>query len=55
MNGFSDAFLLEAERHAAWGAAQLEALTAFLPDDPQVPRAGIDPVTLPRTLVTGAA
>ncbi len=31
---FSDAFLLEAERHAAWGAAQLEALTAFLPDGP---------------------
>lgn len=31
---FSDAFLLEAERHAAWGAAQLEALTAFLPDAP---------------------
>ncbi|KPH99507.1 hypothetical protein OV450_5220 [Actinobacteria bacterium OV450] len=31
VNGFSDAFLLEAERHAAWGAAQLEALTAFLP------------------------
>ncbi|MFI2205374.1 DUF6882 domain-containing protein [Streptomyces sp. NPDC020192] len=31
---FSDAFLLEAERHAAWGAAQLEALTAFLPEGP---------------------
>jgi hypothetical protein len=31
---FSDAFLLEAERHAAWGAAQLEALTSFLPDGP---------------------
>jgi hypothetical protein len=31
---FSDAFLLEAERHAAWGAAQLDALTAFLPDGP---------------------
>ncbi|MGW0084174.1 DUF6882 domain-containing protein [Streptomyces sp. NPDC003393] len=31
---FSDAFLLEAERHAAWGAAQLQALTAFLPDGP---------------------
>ncbi|QES53819.1 hypothetical protein DEJ51_05770 [Streptomyces venezuelae] len=26
----------------------------FLPDDPQVPRAALDPVTLPRTLVTGA-
>ncbi|PRH77349.1 hypothetical protein C6N75_20705 [Streptomyces solincola] len=34
VNRFSDAFLLEAERHAAWGAAQLEALTAFLPDGP---------------------
>ncbi|MDJ0382022.1 DUF6882 domain-containing protein [Streptomyces sp. G-G2] len=32
---FSDAFLFEAERHAAWGAAQLEALTAFLPDGGQ--------------------
>ncbi|MFI5688077.1 DUF6882 domain-containing protein [Streptomyces sp. NPDC051636] len=31
---FSDAFLLEAERHAAWGAAQLDALTAFLPEGP---------------------
>ncbi|MFF8865383.1 hypothetical protein ACF08B_25340 [Streptomyces sp. NPDC015139] len=31
---FSDAFLLEAERHAAWGAAQLEVLTGFLPDGP---------------------
>ncbi|MFG2332518.1 DUF6882 domain-containing protein [Streptomyces sp. NPDC048604] len=31
---FSEAFLCEAERHAAWGAAQLEALTAFLPDAP---------------------
>lgn len=31
---FSEAFLLEAERHAAWGAAQLDALTAFLPDGP---------------------
>ncbi|WP_326807969.1 hypothetical protein OHB04_20280 [Streptomyces sp. NBC_01775] len=31
---FSDAFLLEAERHAAWGAVQLEALTAFLPEGP---------------------
>ncbi|MCC5474741.1 DUF6882 domain-containing protein [Streptomyces sp. NPDC059680] len=31
---FSDVFLLEAERHAAWGAAQLEALTAFLPEGP---------------------
>ncbi|GKQ36082.1 hypothetical protein ALMP_26250 [Streptomyces sp. A012304] len=34
MSRFSDAFLLEAERHAAWGAAQLEALTSFLPDGP---------------------
>ncbi|MFJ4776660.1 DUF6882 domain-containing protein [Streptomyces sp. NPDC088762] len=33
-NEFSEPFLLEAERHAAWGAAQLEALTAFLPDGP---------------------
>ncbi|MFI8827027.1 DUF6882 domain-containing protein [Streptomyces sp. NPDC053431] len=32
VSSFSDAFLLEAERHAAWGAAQLEALTAFLPE-----------------------
>ncbi|MFI7355917.1 DUF6882 domain-containing protein [Streptomyces avidinii] len=31
---FSDAFLLEAERHAAWGAAQLEALTRFMPEGP---------------------
>ncbi|MGP3987663.1 DUF6882 domain-containing protein [Streptomyces sp. 3N207] len=31
---FSEAFLLEAERHAAWGAVQLEALTAFLPEGP---------------------
>ncbi|MET9291007.1 DUF6882 domain-containing protein [Streptomyces sp. NPDC003077] len=31
---FGDAFLYEAERHAAWGAAQLEALTDFLPDGP---------------------
>ncbi|MFJ7591747.1 DUF6882 domain-containing protein [Streptomyces sp. NPDC097617] len=31
---FSDAFLLEAERHAAWGAAQLEVLTDFLPEGP---------------------
>ncbi|GGL93565.1 hypothetical protein GCM10010129_41780 [Streptomyces fumigatiscleroticus] len=31
---FSSAFLDEAERHAAWGAAQLEALTGFLPDGP---------------------
>ncbi|MFB6863405.1 DUF6882 domain-containing protein [Streptomyces virginiae] len=31
---FSDAFLLEAERHAAWGAAQLEALTEFMPAGP---------------------
>ncbi|MFF0433012.1 DUF6882 domain-containing protein [Streptomyces sp. NPDC004327] len=29
---FSDAFFLEAERHAAWGAAQLRALTSFLPE-----------------------
>ncbi|AOR30118.1 hypothetical protein BFF78_02650 [Streptomyces fodineus] len=34
MSEFSDAFLLEAERHAAWGAAQLETLTAFLPEAP---------------------
>ncbi|MFD7260799.1 DUF6882 domain-containing protein [Streptomyces sp. NPDC059874] len=27
----------------------------FLPDDPQVPRAPLDPVSLPRTLVTGAS
>ncbi|MFE2168199.1 DUF6882 domain-containing protein [Streptomyces sp. NPDC059447] len=27
----------------------------FLPDDPQVPRAALDPVSLPRTLVTGAS
>ncbi|WP_418959944.1 DUF6882 domain-containing protein [Streptomyces tritici] len=31
---FTDAFLREAERHAAWGAAQLETLTAFMPDAP---------------------
>ncbi|WP_432168968.1 hypothetical protein [Streptomyces sp. 1222.5] len=31
---FSDAFLLEAERHAAWGAARLEVPTGFLPDGP---------------------
>ncbi|WP_327312101.1 DUF6882 domain-containing protein [Streptomyces sp. NBC_01235] len=31
---FSDALLLEAERHASWGAAQLDALTSFLPDGP---------------------
>ncbi|MFG2356293.1 DUF6882 domain-containing protein [Streptomyces sp. NPDC048521] len=31
---FTDAFLLEAERHAAWGAAQLEVLTGFLPEGP---------------------
>ncbi|WP_370424229.1 DUF6882 domain-containing protein (plasmid) [Streptomyces sp. QH1-20] len=34
MINFSDAFLNEAERHAAWGAAQLEALTDFLPQGP---------------------
>lgn len=34
VNRFSDAFLLEAERHAAWGAAQLEALSTFLPEGP---------------------
>jgi hypothetical protein len=34
ISGFSDAFLLEAERHAAWGAAQLEVLTGFLPEGP---------------------
>jgi hypothetical protein len=33
-SAFSEAFLCEAERHAAWGAAQLEALTAFLPESP---------------------
>ncbi|MFF9580862.1 DUF6882 domain-containing protein [Streptomyces achromogenes] len=33
-SGFSDAFLREAERHAAWGAVQLETLTAFLPEGP---------------------
>ncbi|GAA3080948.1 hypothetical protein GCM10020000_78520 [Streptomyces olivoverticillatus] len=31
---FSDTFLNEAERHAAWGAAQLQALTDFLPQGP---------------------
>ncbi|MER6278244.1 DUF6882 domain-containing protein [Streptomyces sp900105245] len=31
---FSVAFLTEAERHAAWGAAQLEVLTGFLPEGP---------------------
>jgi hypothetical protein len=31
-SAFSEAFLLEAERHAAWGAAQLEALTSLLPE-----------------------
>ncbi|AJF68815.1 DUF6882 domain-containing protein [Streptomyces vietnamensis] len=31
---FSENFLLEAERHAAWGAAQLDVLGAFLPDGP---------------------
>ncbi|WP_370414351.1 DUF6882 domain-containing protein [Streptomyces fradiae] len=31
-SSFSDAFLFEAERHAAWGAAQLEALMGFLPE-----------------------
>ncbi|CAM5477354.1 hypothetical protein SGLAM104S_05941 [Streptomyces glaucescens] len=34
VSGFSEALLLEAERHAAWGAAQLDALTQFLPDGP---------------------
>ncbi|MEU8616628.1 DUF6882 domain-containing protein [Streptomyces sp. NPDC048623] len=29
---FSDVFLFEAERHAAWGAAQLEALMGFVPE-----------------------
>ncbi|MFE2268631.1 DUF6882 domain-containing protein [Streptomyces lavendulae] len=28
---FGNAFLFEAERHAAWGAAQLQALMAFVP------------------------
>ncbi|MFI8961500.1 DUF6882 domain-containing protein [Streptomyces sp. NPDC053493] len=32
MSRFSEAFLVEAERHAAWGAAQLEVLNRFLPD-----------------------
>ncbi|MFG2025603.1 hypothetical protein [Streptomyces sp. NPDC048825] len=32
--GFSDQFLLEAERHSVWGAAQLEALMEFLPEAP---------------------
>ncbi|MFG2877273.1 DUF6882 domain-containing protein [Streptomyces sp. NPDC048337] len=31
---FSDEFLSEAERHAAWGAAQLDTLTSFLPEGP---------------------
>ncbi|MQY14221.1 hypothetical protein SRB5_43830 [Streptomyces sp. RB5] len=30
---FTPAFLDETESHTAWGAAQLEALTDFLPDD----------------------
>ncbi|MFI9237480.1 DUF6882 domain-containing protein [Streptomyces sp. NPDC053079] len=34
MINFSDAFLCEAERHAAWGAAQLQALADFLPQGP---------------------
>ncbi|MFE7590089.1 DUF6882 domain-containing protein [Kitasatospora sp. NPDC057512] len=34
MSNFCDAFLQEAERHAAWGTAQLEALDAVLPDGP---------------------
>ncbi|MEV5238349.1 DUF6882 domain-containing protein [Streptomyces cinnamoneus] len=34
MSEFSDAFLCEAERHAAWGAVQLQALTDFLPQGP---------------------
>ncbi|MCM3264301.1 hypothetical protein M3765_09685 [Streptomyces thermoviolaceus] len=33
-SAFSEAFLCEAERHTAWGVAQLETLTAFLPDGP---------------------
>ncbi|MCX4451367.1 DUF6882 domain-containing protein [Streptomyces sp. NBC_01789] len=33
-NNFSDQFLLEAERHSVWGAAQLEALMHFLPEAP---------------------
>ncbi|MFJ8751936.1 DUF6882 domain-containing protein [Streptomyces sp. NPDC102441] len=32
--GFSDQFVLEAERHSVWGAAQLEALMEFLPEAP---------------------
>ncbi|WP_445269675.1 DUF6882 domain-containing protein [Streptomyces sp. DSM 41634] len=34
MSQFSDAFLLEAERHAAWGAAQLQVLTEYVPQGP---------------------
>ncbi|MEU6314169.1 DUF6882 domain-containing protein [Streptomyces sp. NPDC047014] len=34
MTEFSDAFLQEAERHAAWGAAQLDTLTGFIPEGP---------------------
>ncbi|MGW3067586.1 hypothetical protein ACWDA8_29905 [Streptomyces sp. NPDC001130] len=34
MSEFSEAFLLAAERHAAWGAARLESLTGFLPEGP---------------------
>ncbi|MET8628657.1 DUF6882 domain-containing protein [Kitasatospora sp. NPDC004669] len=34
MSNFCDAFLQEAERHAAWGTAQLEALDAGIPDGP---------------------
>ncbi|MFE6049152.1 DUF6882 domain-containing protein [Kitasatospora sp. NPDC056446] len=34
MSNFSDAFLDEAERHTAWGTAQLEALDAAFPDGP---------------------
>lgn len=33
-SGFSDQFLLEAERHSVWGAAQLEVLMEFLPEAP---------------------
>ncbi|KJY29863.1 MULTISPECIES: DUF6882 domain-containing protein [Streptomyces] len=33
-NRFSDAFLSEAERHAAWGAEQLHVLGSFLPGGP---------------------
>ncbi|MED7947858.1 DUF6882 domain-containing protein [Streptomyces sp. BE303] len=34
MSNFSDAFLHEAERHAAWGTVQLQAMDAAFPDAP---------------------